>query len=59
MATRKSSAAATPPPAPAGPSLGQTIDIVAKDKGIDRAVFMEAIHWDNAVKLYDRYSREG
>jgi Fe-Mn family superoxide dismutase len=22
-------------------------------------VFMEAIRWDNAVKLYDRYSREG
>ena len=21
-------------------------------------VFMEAIRWDNAVKLYDRYSRE-
>src|SRR3954468_23615424 len=43
MATRKSTAAAAPPAAPAGPSLGQTIDIVAKDKGIDRAVFVEAI----------------
>jgi N utilization substance protein A len=42
MATRKSTAAAAPA-APAGPSLGQTIDIVAKDKGIDRAVFVEAV----------------
>jgi Fe-Mn family superoxide dismutase len=22
------------------------------------AVFMEAIRWDNAIKLYERYSRE-
>jgi N utilization substance protein A len=42
MATRKSTAAAAPAQ-PAGPSLGQTIDIVAKDKGIDRNVFIEAI----------------
>ena len=21
------------------------------------ACFMEAIHWDNAIKLYDQYSR--
>ena len=42
MATRKSTAAAAPAQA-AGPSLGQTIDIVAKDKGIERAVFIEAI----------------
>ncbi len=42
MATRKSTAAAAPAQ-PAGPSLGQTIDIAAKDKGIDRAVFIEAI----------------
>src|SRR4051812_730214 len=42
MATRKSTAVVAPPP-PAGPSLGQTIDIVAKDKGIERAVFVEAV----------------
>jgi len=42
MATRKSAAAATPA-APAEPSLGVTIDKVAKDKGIDRAVFVDAI----------------
>lgn len=42
MATRKSTAAAAPA-TPAGPSLGQTIDIVAKDKGIDRNVLIEAV----------------
>ena len=42
MATRKSTAVVAPAQ-PAGPSLGQTIDIVAKDKGIERAVFIEAI----------------
>jgi len=42
MATKKTAPAAEPA-APAGPSLGQTIDAVAKDKGIDRAVFVEAV----------------
>ncbi|MBL8681540.1 MAG: transcription termination/antitermination protein NusA [Myxococcales bacterium] len=42
MATRKTTAAAQPA-APAEPSLGVTIDKVAKDKGIDRAVFVDAI----------------
>lgn len=42
MATRKSVAAAQPA-APAEPSLGVTIDKVAKDKGIERAVFVDAI----------------
>jgi N utilization substance protein A len=42
MATRKSAAAAQPA-APAEPSLGVTIEKVAKDKGIDRAVFVDAI----------------
>jgi N utilization substance protein A len=42
MATRKSAAAAQPA-APAEPSLGVTIDKVAKDKGIERAVFVDAI----------------
>jgi N utilization substance protein A len=42
MATRKSAAAAQPA-APAEPSLGVTIDRVAKDKGIERAVFVDAM----------------
>jgi N utilization substance protein A len=42
MATRKSAAAAQPA-APAEPSLSVTIDRVAKDKGIDRAVFVDAM----------------
>jgi N utilization substance protein A len=42
MATRKTTAAAQPA-APAEPSLGVTIDKVAKDKGIERAVFVDAI----------------
>ncbi len=42
MATRKSTAAAVPAQS-AGPTLGQTIDIVAKDKGIERAVLVDTL----------------
>lgn len=42
MATKKTAVAAAPAATPE-PSLGTTIEKVAKDKGIDRMVFVEAI----------------